>query len=160
MENPILDFSASFAKPGLVRAHDALRAHMAGALAVRARLDQERMVKPVPQPVAPQPAPADGLKTLAQAARRLGISIRTLRGLITSGELRYVNVGRGKQRERVMFTDSDLDDFVAGRTRQKAQQSCPSTSPRARRTTTSTSSGEVLAFTARRKERTEGKRKP
>jgi hypothetical protein len=50
MENPILDFSATLAKPALVRVDDALRAHMAGAIAVRARLDAE-LVKPAPAPV-------------------------------------------------------------------------------------------------------------
>ena len=33
MENPILDFSVTLAKPALVRVDDALRAHMAGARA-------------------------------------------------------------------------------------------------------------------------------
>jgi excisionase family DNA binding protein len=123
--------------------------------------DEEPVALSVPAPAqpAPVPAPADGLKTPAQAARRLNISIRTLRGLIASGELRYVNVGRGKQREKIMFTDNDLNDLIASRTRQKAQQSCPSTSPKARRSTTSISSGEVLAFTARRNGRTDAKRK-
>lgn len=109
---------------------------------------------------APSPAPADGLKTSAQAARRLGISIRTLRGLVSSGELRYVNVGRGKQREKTMFTDNDLGDLIAKRTRQKAQELCPSTSQRARPSITSTSSGEIIAFTALRSERIAAKRKP
>jgi excisionase family DNA binding protein len=108
----------------------------------------------------PAPAPPDGLKTQAQAARRLNVSIRTLRGLVDSGELRYVNIGRGKRREKMMFTDGDLDDLIARRTRQKAQETCPSTSPKARRSTTSTSSGAVLAFTARRNGQTGGKRKP
>ena len=53
MENPILDFSATLAKPALVRVDDALRAHMAGAIAVRARLDAER-VKSAPVPTASQ----------------------------------------------------------------------------------------------------------
>jgi excisionase family DNA binding protein len=117
--------------------------------------DDELIEPPVP---APAPAHADGLKTPAQAARRLNISIRTLRGLIASGELRYVNVGRGKQREKVMFTDSDLDDLIASRTRQKVQE-CPSTSPKARRITNMISSGEVLDFTARQKRPTSGKRR-
>jgi len=121
--------------------------------------DDDELVEPAPQP-APAPAPADGLKTPSQAARRLGVSIRTLRGLVSSGELRYVNVGRGKQREKMMFTDNDLDDLIAKRTRQKAQQLCQSTSPAARRTITTTSNGKVLAFTARRNGRIGGKRKP
>ncbi len=44
MENPILDFSATLAKPSLVRVDEALRARV---LAERARLDREQ-VKPVP----------------------------------------------------------------------------------------------------------------
>jgi hypothetical protein len=158
VENPILDFSATLAKPAVVRVDAAaLRAHMAGAIAMLARMDAE-LVKPAPAPVPAQPAPADGLKTQAQAARRLNISIRTLRGLVSAGDLRYVNVGHGKEREKMMFTDNDLNDLIASRTRQKAQQ-CQSISPRARRSTTSTSSGEVIAFTARRNGRTGAKRK-
>ena len=124
--------------------------------------DDDELAAPLPVPAPPQPVPtpADGLKTKAQAARRLNISIRTLRGLVASGELRYVNVGRGKQREKMMFTDSDLDGFIAKRTRQKAQDLCPSTSQRARPSITSTSGGEIIAFTALRSERNAGKRKP
>jgi excisionase family DNA binding protein len=77
--------------------------------------DDDELVAPLPVPTPPQPVPvpahADGLQTKSQAARRLNISIRTLRGLIKSGELRYVNVGHGKEREKIMFTDSDLDDL-------------------------------------------------
>src|ERR1700730_6674990 len=40
--------------------------------------DGDELVEPVPVPA---PAPADGLKTPSQAARRLGISTRTLRSL-------------------------------------------------------------------------------
>jgi excisionase family DNA binding protein len=150
------------------RTESELRAHIAAAIdaarvpygrgnALRLDIacveDDEELVEP-----APAPALADGLKTPSQAARRLGISIRTLRNLVSAGDLRYVNVGQGKQRERIMFTDNDLNDLIASRTRQKAQQ-CQSISPRARRTTTSTSSGEVIAFTARRSGQTGGKRK-
>jgi excisionase family DNA binding protein len=92
--------------------------------------DDDELVEPAPQAAA-LPSPTDGLKTPKQAARRLGVSIRTLRGLVSSGDLRYVNVGRGKQREKIMFTDNDINDLIAGRTRQKAPQSCPSISPKA-----------------------------
>jgi excisionase family DNA binding protein len=166
MENTILDFTDTLAKysdKGEFRARIAATinaARMSWArldVAASCGDDDDELVEPAPQPALP-PSPADGLKTPARAARRLGVSNRTLRGLVTSGELRYVNVGRGKQREKMMFTDSDLDDLIATRTRQKAQQ-CQSISPRARRTTTSTSSGEVLDFTARQKGQTGGKRK-
>ena len=144
------EIAAAIDAARMPHARGALRLDVAGD-------DDDELVAPVPQPAAP-PSPADGLKTPSQAARRLGISIRTLRGLVTSGDLRYVNVGRGKQREKIMFTDNDLNDLIAGRTRQKAPE-CQSISPRARRSTTSISSGEVVAFTALRSGQTAAKRK-
>ena len=70
MENPILDFSATLAKPALVRVDDALRAHMAGAIAVRARLDAE-LVKPAPAPV-PRRQRKRSLSKVCEAARKAG----------------------------------------------------------------------------------------
>jgi hypothetical protein len=70
MENPILDFSATLAKPALVRVDDALRAHMAGAIAVRARLDAE-LVKPAPAPV-PRRQRKRSLAKVCEAARKAG----------------------------------------------------------------------------------------
>jgi hypothetical protein len=70
MENPILDFSATLAKPALVRVDDALRAHMAGAIAVRARLDAE-LVKPAPAPV-PRRQRKRSLTKVCEAARKAG----------------------------------------------------------------------------------------
>ena len=58
-----------------------------------------------PRHVAPKPAqayepevPVNLLLTPAQAARRLGMSEKTLRGHVRTGDIRYVNVGRGKER--------------------------------------------------------------
>jgi hypothetical protein len=70
MENSILDFSATLAKPALVRVDDALRAHMAGAIAVRARLDAE-LVKPAPAPV-PRRQRKRSLTKVCEAARKAG----------------------------------------------------------------------------------------
>jgi excisionase family DNA binding protein len=143
------------------RSEDEWRAYLANEIAA-ARVavyepgeDDEELAGPAS---VPGPAPVDGLKTPSQAAQRLGVSTRTLRGLVSAADLRYVNVGRGKQREKLMFADSDLDGFIAERSRQKAKE-CQSISPRARRSTTSTSSGAVLVFTARRNGQTGGKRK-
>jgi excisionase family DNA binding protein len=169
METPtIIDTGSTLAKYAdqaafrarIAAAIDAAREPYArGALRLDVAGDNDdELVEPVPVPAALQPAPADGLKTPSQAARRLGISIRTLRNLVSAGDLRYVNVGHGKQRERIMFTSNDLDDLIANRTRQKASK-CQSISPKARRTTTSISSGKVLAFTARRSGQTGGKGK-
>src|SRR2546430_15506855 len=52
--------------------------------------------------------PPDGLKTAAQAAARLGCSVKTLNGHVASGALRYVIIGHGTKRPRRMFTDADL----------------------------------------------------
>jgi pimeloyl-ACP methyl ester carboxylesterase len=126
-----------------------------------ARFAPAAPVRPKPkrsrQPVLPDPDSL--LLSLAQAARRLAMSTKTLRAHVEAGHIRYVNNGHGRERERMTFTLRDLEDFVAAHTQTKAPQ-CPSTSQRARRSITSTSSGEVVAFTARRKGRTGAKRKP
>src|SRR5262249_54975239 len=43
----------------------------------------------------PRQSPPDALKTAAQAAAKLGCSIKTLNGHIASGALRYVIIGHG-----------------------------------------------------------------
>src|SRR6516225_6321817 len=61
---------------------------------------------------APRSPPPDGLLTAAEAARRLRCSEKTLNGHVASGALRYVDVGHGRKRRRIRFTDADLDDFI------------------------------------------------
>jgi hypothetical protein len=92
------------------------------------------------------PRPPDGLLTAAQAAAKLGCSIKTLKGHVAAGAVKYVIIGHGAKRPRRMFTDVDLDEFIANQTRKDV--SCPSTRTRARHTGNSTFSGEVIAFTA------------
>jgi hypothetical protein len=100
-----------------------------------------------------QAKPPDGLRTPTDAARKLGCSIKTLNGHIESGALRYVNVGHGRKRPRRMFTDADLDAFIANQTRKDVP--CPSTKTgtAARRTGISTSRSEVIGFMAARNAR-------
>src|SRR5262245_9067841 len=57
----------------------------------------------------PRQSPPDALKTAAQAAAKLGCSIKTLNGHIASGALRYVIIGHGTKRPRKMLHDADLD---------------------------------------------------
>jgi hypothetical protein len=57
--------------------------------------------------------PPDGLRTSAEAARKLRCSVRTLTGHVTAGALGYVLIGHGRKRPRRMFTDSDLEQFIA-----------------------------------------------
>jgi hypothetical protein len=94
-----------------------------------------------PRAVAP-----NGLMTMGEAAARLGFSVKTLQGHIASGALRYVVVGHGSKRPRKMFTDADIQDFIANQSRKDIP--CLSTASRARRTGISTSRCEVIAFTA------------
>jgi hypothetical protein len=107
----------------------------------------------------PPVLPPDGLLTLAEAARKLRCSIKTLRGHIDAGDLRYVSIGKGTKRPRRMFTPADLDSFVANQTRKDVP--CPPTSQKmaARRISTTTSKCEVIGFTARRNARRAAKPK-
>jgi hypothetical protein len=93
----------------------------------------------------------DGLRTPAEAASKLGCSIKTLNGHIASGALGYVIIGHGKKRPRKMFTDGDLNAFITNQTRKDVP--CPSTASRARRSSTSNSESTVIAFTAAPKPR-------
>src|SRR5262249_8628399 len=101
--------------------------------------------------------PPDGLRTRAEAARKLRCSIKTLNGHVASGALRYVVIGHGTKRPRRMFTDADLDDFIANQTRKDSP--CPSARTRVHRFGDTTSRSEVIAFTARRSARPSAKRK-
>jgi hypothetical protein len=106
----------------------------------------------------PRPPVPNGLRTLQEGAARLGCSIRTLRGHIASGALRYVVIGHGKKRPRKMLADADLDQFIANQTRRDSP-ACLSIAPRARHTGISTSKSEVIGFTARRNARRAAKPK-
>jgi excisionase family DNA binding protein len=110
------------------------------------------------KPAQPRVRPADGLRTMAEAAARLGCSVKTLKGHVASGALTYVNVGRGRERARMRFTDSDLNQFIANQTRKAP--TCPSIETRVRRSGTSISKSEVIAFSDRRNARPGVKRKP
>src|SRR5262249_26241920 len=97
--------------------------------------------------VAPLP---DGLRTPAEAARKLRCSIKTLNAHAAAGNRRYISIGKGTKRSRIRFTDADLDQFITNQTRKDVP--CPSTRTEtvARRTSISTSKCEVIGFTARR----------
>jgi excisionase family DNA binding protein len=106
----------------------------------------------------PRVTPPNGLRTLAEAAERIGVSVKTLKKHIDAGRLRYINVGTGVRHKRRMFTDADLDEFVAAQSRRDSP-ACPSTRTSARRIGNSTSSGEVIAFTAQPRPQTSAKPK-
>jgi hypothetical protein len=100
----------------------------------------------------------DSLRPEREVAAKFGCSVKTVRGHVKSGALRCVVIGHGAKRQRRMFTDADLDAFIANQTR-KDVPACPSTGSRARRSGTSTSTAEVIGFSARRSARLAAKRK-
>ena len=94
------------------------------------------------------------LYTPKEAATRLRCSLKTLSAHVRSGALRYVQIGRGTKRPRRMYADPDLAEFIERQTRKEVPWS---TNRPARRTSISTSGGEVVGFTALQSERTAGK---
>jgi len=101
--------------------------------------------------------PPNGLLTRAQAATKLNCSLRTLDGHVASGTLRYVNIGHGEKRPRRMFTDADLDEFIANQTRKDVP--CPSAATGARHTGPTTSKSTVIGFMEAQRRRRDAKRK-
>jgi excisionase family DNA binding protein len=61
------------------------------------------------------------LRSPQSAAARLGVSVKTLQGYVSDGELRYINVGRGTKKVRRRFTDEDLEDLI----QRRAQRDLP-----------------------------------
>ena len=92
------------------------------------------------------------------AAERLGVSVKTLQGYVSDGELRYISVGRGAKKVRRKFTDEDIDDFIERRAQR--DMPCRSTGTGTARSTTTTSSSKVIGFTALRDARASEKLKP
>src|SRR5262249_12677092 len=106
----------------------------------------------------PRLPPPDGLKSAAQAAAKLGCSIKTLNGHVASGALKYVALGHGKRRTRRMFTDADINQFVEAQS--KKDIPCPSDATRAPRSGSTISKSTVVAFSARPRKPTSAKPKP
>ena len=84
------------------------------------------------------------LLTYKAAAAELTISPRTLRRIVEQGAIRYVQVSP----RRIAFKPADLTEYLQRVTREREAATCRSTSQKARRTGTSTSSSKVVAFTA------------
>ena len=96
------------------------------------------------------------LRTPKQAAERLQTSVAQVIGLVHDGELKYVNIGRGKKKPRMRFTDDDLDELIE---RRKRREVCQSTRLQNRRIGNMTSQSEVIAFSALPKPPRSGPRK-
>src|SRR5580700_8013942 len=95
------------------------------------------------------------LRTPAEVASRLRCSQKMLNVHVRGGAIRFVIIGSGSKRPRRMFTDGDVEEFIERQTRRNAP--CQSIDRKVRRSITSTSGGEVLAFTALRSARIDAK---
>jgi hypothetical protein len=105
----------------------------------------------------PSPRPPDGLRTQAEAAAKLRCSIKTLTGYVKTGDLKYVVIGHGSKRPRKLFTDADLDQFIAHQTREAP--TCPSDATRVPHSGSTIFKSEVVAFSARPRKPTSAKPK-
>src|SRR5260370_29239635 len=83
-----------------------------------------------------------------QAAKKLDITENQLTGLVLDGELHYINVGRGKKRQRMRFPEADLNELIERRRKREPCLSINRKNPR--HIIGSTSSSTVIGFTARR----------
>ena len=90
------------------------------------------------------------LLTPAEAAALLNVSEKHLRSLTADGAIKYLNVGRGSQRERRRYTLADIEQFVEARR-------CQPTSGPATRPTARSSSFRILDFQDIRDERLKAK---
>ena len=101
---------------------------------------------------------ADQLLHGKDVAPRLGVSLKTLDDYADDGEIRYIDLARGGKNKRRRYTEEFIAEFLERRTRRDVKQ-CPSTGPKAPRTTTSTSGSNVLGFMAQRARRISEKQK-
>lgn len=90
------------------------------------------------------------LRTPLEVAQRLRCSRRTLDEHVRSGALRYVSIGHGKKRQRKMFTDADVDEFIARQTRRDVPLV---NDVRVRSSKESASTSGAISFTALRAEK-------
>lgn len=93
------------------------------------------------------------LMTPREAAALLSVSTKHLRKLTNAGEIRYVIVGNGTQRERRRYSAADLQAFIEARSRQADPTNRPPEGP-----VTKVSHIIGIDFQARRCERGKAKR--
>jgi excisionase family DNA binding protein len=106
----------------------------------RGKTPKRRAARTLAQ-VGETPTPDSGWLTIRQAAARLGIGERTLRAHIQSGAIKFVDVGRGRERSAARFTPEDIEAF-------KAQRGRKWRSADEARSTTTSSSFEAVDFAA------------
>lgn len=89
----------------------------------------------------------EALLTPEDAARRMHVSTKTLRALRQRGLIRYVALTERK----ILYRPEDCDAFIESRVRTEDPVHHPR--PRPRPKTSARKAGNVVSFTARRRER-------
>jgi hypothetical protein len=84
-----------------------------------------------------------------QAAAYLNITPEQLLLFVGDGELRFVNVGRGKNDRAIAFTKDDLDAFIHSRSKQEQVQCQFSAPGNPGKSTATTSTSKVIGFLER-----------
>jgi excisionase family DNA binding protein len=86
------------------------------------------------------------LLTVKEAADRLGISVKTLRGHVRNGRLRYINVGLGERRHSYRIDEIAIDEFKQANGHRNGQASCRFIGRKSRGSINTISNCEVIAF--------------
>jgi hypothetical protein len=97
------------------------------------------------------------LMTRHEAAAQLGICERTLREHMKAGSIRYISVGRGEKRPKLMFDPADIVAFIDGQRRERSP--CPPPSKKARRSSPTILRGVAVDFQALREQALAARRK-
>ena len=116
------------------------------AMAAAGLLEPHEFMHLLRPPRKRKPPPPNGPFTPDEAAAKLRCSIKTLKGYVKSGALRYILIGHGTKRQRKLFSDADLTAFIEAQSRKDVP--CPSTRINARHTGNTISGGAVIAFSA------------
>ncbi|WAJ26270.1 helix-turn-helix domain-containing protein [Antarcticirhabdus aurantiaca] len=93
------------------------------------------------------------LHTLAETAKTLGISVKTLREHVNLGRIRSIIVGSGTKRKTRRFTDQNIASFIE---KQKVRETpaCQSSKAPKAPSTNTTSKSTVVDFMALQKPKT------
>jgi predicted DNA-binding transcriptional regulator AlpA len=105
-----------------------------------------------------KPPDPDAYLTLDQITARFSVSRKTIMGHVKDGTLRCIDIGRGRQKRRLRFAPKDIDELI--QKRKGGAEQCPSIATPSRRSTGTTSSAKVVAFSVLRNARTSATPKP
>ncbi|WSG73068.1 helix-turn-helix domain-containing protein [Rhizobium beringeri] len=72
--------------------------------------------------------PIRRLLTMREVAEILATSVSTIRDLVLHGELAYVKVGRGTERNHMAFAPEEIENFIKRHTQRDYAVSAPKTS--------------------------------